>query len=360
MTTIDQNTDQADQPKPTRTKAERNALIAAGVLLGLVIIAPIVLSTTDLITWAESAPGLGMKPQTSWLVPVGLDLAAAACIVMSLIATWRKERPGIFGILVWVFAGVSAFAQYKHGMTERQAGRAQDLVWAMPAFALLGPFLLEATLNRLRRWYRQDSGTHHTGAAGFGPRWIPGVAFWETLRAWAASRREGIESWKEAVAYVRERKALEGLSPADALRYAIEARGSWDMYGARRWLQARYVMIDQATVDQVLATRPTGPAMPALPVPISPAGVVGTGMSDRDFHRLQLEACTTKRQAIRYAYTVIGELDPPHARRWLADMGVDVQATECHAVKRELSGALSGNTGGFPAITAQAQPGHDG
>lgn len=249
--------------------AARRLLAAVSACLGVVVLAPIALSNQDLYRWARSPRGLDLSPLFAVAVPVALDIAAVACIGMVIIgAVWRRERPGIFGLLVWVFAGVSVVGQYRHGIAQRETGGAQDAWWLFPLLAVLGPALVEATLHRIRRWARQDAGEQHRGAAGFGSRWLPGVAFRETLAAWAASRREGIGDWRQAVAYVRERTAVKRLPPADSLRYALAALATADPHAARVWLQARGVLVDQAVVDDVTgqpAAQTIQTAAPARP-----------------------------------------------------------------------------------------------
>jgi len=326
-------------------------LIAVSVALGLVILAPVTLSAQDLYTWARDPHGLALSAIFAALVPVGLDVAAAACILMTIVAVWRRERPGIFGLLVWVFAATSAYAQLRHGLVERDAGRAQDVWWTMPGVALLGPLLLEVTLHRLRRWYRQETGEQHTGAAGFGSRWLPGVAFGETLAAWAASRREGIASWRDAVQFVRDRKIIAGLSRIDALHYAFGALGCVDPHTARTWLAARGVIVTQTDLDAATAGRPTAPVS-APPVPVS-GPVSGPpdadGWTEQDTHAARLAGLTTKRDKIRYAYSALGTYDPPAARRWLEQYGVEVTRSESHTVARQ---AINGPSGEFPTLPA--------
>ncbi len=238
-----------DRSPTGRSRATRRVLTGVAVALSVVILAPLTLSAQDLYTWAVSPTGLNLDGPWPFLVPVALDLAAASCIGMTIVSAWRRERSGIFSHLVWVFALVSAFAQYRHGLAERAAGRAQDLWWAMPAFAVLGPFLLEATLHRIRRWARKDAGEQHSGAAGFGSRWLPGVALRETLAAWATSRREGIDKAADAVQFVRDRRAVKALPAVEAVHYAFGAVGSTDVHSARLWLSARGVSVRQADLD---------------------------------------------------------------------------------------------------------------
>lgn len=255
------------EPSQQARGRERTAFGVIALALGAVVAAPVALSSQDLYRWGAAPGGLGLDAHWPLLVPLSLDFAAVACIGMTIIAAWRRERPGIFGALVWVFAIVSAYAQVRHGLAERDAGRAQDAWWAMPAFALLGPFLLHAVLSKLRTWARKDKGEQHHGAAGFGTRWLPGVAFKETLSAWTASRREGIDQAGAAIAYVRERAALAGLSPVDAMHYAFGALGTSEPHPARVWLAARGLVIDQATIDAAVASLPAPKPAPVRPEP---------------------------------------------------------------------------------------------
>lgn len=250
----------------TQSAAEKRVLVGVSIALGAVILAPLTLSAQDLYHWAKALSGLYLSMPWPLLVPVALDLAAAACIGMTVVAAWRRDKPGVFGLLVWVFATVSAVAQYKHGDAERHAGRAQDAYWAMPAFALLGPLLLELTLHRIRRWARKDVGEQHSGAAGFGSRWLPGVAFRETFDAWRTSRREGIDRAADAVSFVRDRKAVRGMTPVEAVRYAFDAIDSTNSRQARVWLSARGVQVTQADIDRAVAPDPA----PVVPTPSTP------------------------------------------------------------------------------------------
>jgi hypothetical protein len=234
-------------------------LCVVAVLLGVVLLAPITLSSQDLYAWAAAPRGLGLPPPV-WplLVPASLDVAAATCIAMTVVATWRRDRPGVFAALVWVFACASVYAQYTHGLAERAAGRAQDAWWAMPMFAALGPLLLEVTLHRLRRWARQDADELLWGAAGFGVRWL--VAPWSTASAWAASRRFGIRSAPAALRWVADRSVVRALRgrPAEAVLYALgDAEVNGDLHAARVWLADRGVHVTQTALTEAASAWPT-------------------------------------------------------------------------------------------------------
>jgi hypothetical protein len=259
----------------TPGRGPARVLQAVATALGAVIAAPIALSSQDLYRWAAAPRGLGLTWPWPLFVPIALDLAAAACIGMTVVAAWRRDRPGVFGLLVWVFAATSAYAQYEHGIAERDAGRAQDAWWAMPAFALLGPLLLEVTLHRLRRWLRADAREVLTGAAGFGVRWL--VAPWSTLAAWAASRREGISDAWEAITWTRDRRTVRTLPQAEALAYALSVSGGRDLLAARRWLADRGVRVNQRAVDQVAATIPARTTTAPSPTPRAAGPTTTTG-----------------------------------------------------------------------------------
>lgn len=338
-------------PAVTLTPAARRLLAGVAAALGLVILAPIMLSGQDLYSWARAPRGLDLAPWFAGMVPVALDIAAGTCIGMVVLgAVWRRERAGIFGLLVWVFALTSAYAQYRHGIAERDAGRAQDAWWLFPALALLGPTLLEVTLYRVRRWARQDADELLSGAAGFGARWLPGVAFRETLSAWAASRREGIGKASDAIAHVRERAALAKLGPVDAVKYAYGAIGQVDPHAARVWLQSRGILVDSAAIDAA------GPAdrVPADPPPAAaPAAIAAPPevVSDANENpRLgppadapvspavpaDLTVCS-KTTAVAYAHVALGQ-DVPASRviEWLSHRGVTVSEALVYKTRRAL------------------------
>lgn len=224
--------------------------------LTVVIVAPIALSSQDLVRWASAPSGLGLPGVWAWLAFVALDAAAAVCVGMVSVAAWRGEPGGSFHVLTWLFALGSAFANYRHG----QVTPARDDEYFFPAMSIAGPLLLDVTLARIRRWSRLEARTQMAARPRFGMRWLPGVGFRETLRAWQASLREDIARPADAIAYVREVDALTGLDPADALRFAWQALGTTDPYVAWQWLVARGVRIDQGTILAASAAMTAPPA----------------------------------------------------------------------------------------------------
>jgi hypothetical protein len=380
---------------PAVSWSRRALLVAVSVLLSLVIIAPIALSSQDLVRWAESPTGLDLSRGWAWLVFIALDAAAATCVAMTVHAATRGESGGMFHVLTWMFAAGSALANYRHGTTTP----ARDDEIFFPAMSLTGPLLLDVTLARMRRWIRTEDGRQLAARPRFGARWMPGVAFRSTFRAWRVALREGIDKPADAIAHVRETDALRQLPPVDQLQYALYVLNSYDMWAARRWLQARGVVIRQETVDAVLAALPTAPVRRPLaapqarrpvaatqaraaltagghraepdpvsgslsapgpvtgPIPASglgdgPVPDTGTGqgsapppgasapgeISDQGADAgpgTEPESdvtAMTKRDALRYALQTLGTWDVPTALEWLAERGVSIDRRDAHRV----------------------------
>lgn len=222
-------------------------LTIVGVALTAVIAAPIALSSQHLYQWAKSPTGLNLDDPWAHGSYASLDLAALVCIGMTLVAAWRRERAFVFQLLVWIFAGTSAYGQHQFGTAEAKAGRALDAVWAMPAFALLGPLLLEVVLHTIRRWLRKDAGDHASPI-----RWL--VAFGETRHAWVVRVRDGV-THTEALRRVRDMKLIKGLAPDDAIVFAQSATRSADPYRLRVWLADRGVTVTLADLEKAAGNR---------------------------------------------------------------------------------------------------------
>ncbi|OJF15514.1 DUF2637 domain-containing protein [Couchioplanes caeruleus] len=172
-------------------------LTVIGVLLAGVIVAPIALSSQDIIAWAASPTGLGLSGPWPLMTFFALDAAAAVCVGLVVYCAWRGESAGVFAWLVWAFAGMSAYANYSHSA----GSPARDAVWFFPAMSLAGPFLLEIVVRHVRRWVQEGTGrrTRHHVAFGL-TRWIPGVgALRETYGAWRLARLDGIDDADQAV-----------------------------------------------------------------------------------------------------------------------------------------------------------------
>ncbi|MEU4216199.1 hypothetical protein [Actinoplanes sp. NPDC026623] len=193
------------EPAPARARFSRYGmgalLTVVGVLLAGVIVAPIALSSQDIIAWAASPIGLGLTGPWPLVTFFALDAAAAVCVGLVVYCAWRGESPGVFAWLVWAFAGMSAYANYSHS----SGSVARDAVWFFPAMSLAGPFLLEIIVRRVRRWVQEVTGQRARHAVSFGfARWIPGVgALRETYGAWRLARLDGINDADRAVTAYR-------------------------------------------------------------------------------------------------------------------------------------------------------------
>jgi len=179
-------------------------LTFVGLAIAAIILSPVILSSRDLFGWAAAPTGLGLTHRWPILVILSLDAAAIACVLMSILCTWRGERPGLFGILIWVFAGTSAFANWRHALTP---GSPRDAIWFFPLMSLLGPGILDVVLSRIRRWLRDDD--HAAGGsdatrmrAGVSwQRWVPGLgSFTDTFGIYRTRLLvPGLRSFAEAV-----------------------------------------------------------------------------------------------------------------------------------------------------------------
>lgn len=268
------STPEANAPEANTPKTHTMpiwARVSVGVLLTVVITSPIALSSQDLVRWAGSPDGLGLKGGWPWLAFVALDAAAATCVLMVTIAAMRAEGGGVFSLLVWLFAAGSAVANWRHGMTTP----ARDDEYFFPAMSIAGPLLLEVALAKVRRWARIDAHTQLAARPRFGRRWLPGVAFRETLAAWKLAIREDIADPSAAVLRVRQTAALRAMTDTDALVWArVTLAQAGDPDGpiqVRNWLLARGRDIPAITAREektAIAAR-TAPA-PQTPDPAQP------------------------------------------------------------------------------------------
>jgi hypothetical protein len=194
----------AGRPEPSRaTRYGMGALLTlVGVLLAGVIVAPIALSSQDIIAWAASPVGLGLAGPWALVTFLALDAAAAVCVGLVVYCAWRGESAGPFAWLVWAFAGMSAYANYSHSA----GSTARDAVWFFPAMSVAGPFLLEIIVRRVRRWVQEGTGQRAKHSVSFGlARWLPGVgALRETYGAWRLARLDHLTDAREAVTAYRK------------------------------------------------------------------------------------------------------------------------------------------------------------
>lgn len=295
MTATEINADQTGKPTTDQSKVSKIGLgillVVVSVLLAVVITAPIALSSGELVRWASSLMGLGLDGWWPWLVFIALDCAAFSCVLLSVYCAFRGKGAGVFGLLVWVFAGFSAFANYRHGV---EPGAPRDAWWFFPVMSILGPGLLEAVTHFVRHQIQTTTGKRAGTLPKFGlTRWLPLVgAPRDTFGARRTAQILGISTVDEAVA------TYHALCPDGSLGVvaAIRAR---DVAAAEEAARLAKAMADEAakvaraavrsgavTVDQLADHQPTNGATrlrPAAatsrPSPTTVRAAVGTGHS---------------------------------------------------------------------------------
>lgn len=224
MTDAPPPTEQPPASQPTKEPGlsklgQRLLLLVVAVLLAVVITSPIALSSGELVRWASSPNGLGLLDWWPWLVFIALDCAAFSCVLLAVYCAAVGKSAGVFGLLVWVFAGFSAFANYRHGI---EPGAPADAWWFFPVMSILGPGLLEAVTHFIRHQVQTSAGSRAGARPKFGlTRWLPIVgAPRDTYGARRTAQILGISTVDEAVT------TYHALCPNGSLRVvrAIRAR----------------------------------------------------------------------------------------------------------------------------------------
>lgn len=184
-------------------------------------------------------------------------------------------------------------------------------------------------------------------------------------------------------AQLSEQDALSGLPMVDAVYYAYGHLGSYSQHQARVWLAQRGVIVPQAVLDEASAGRP--PALSPVPVvatahvpaqppmltppdgspwaspiddvpadaetdaPVSPAGGIASDAVAVRYHNEQLTGLRSKRDKVRYAFHVMGDIDVPKAVRWLEQHGHPVSRQEAYVVANKLADQGITSTVDMPA-----------
>lgn len=288
-----------EQPQPNggptaeagRKPALKALLFVVALLLAVVITSPIALSSGELVRWASSPNGLGLTDWWPWLVFIALDCAAFACVLLAVYCAAVGKSAGVFGLLVWVFAGFSAFANYRHGV---EPGAPRDAWWFFPVMSILGPGLLEAVTHFIRHQVQTSAGARAGALPKFGlGRWLPLIgAPRDTFGARRTAQILGIATVDEAV------KAYHALCPSGSLKVvkAIRARdvaaeeeaarvakaaADEAAKAARAAVRSGAVTVDQLTGDHATngATRLRSVASTSRPSQATIRAAVGTGHS---------------------------------------------------------------------------------
>lgn len=254
----------------------RLLVIIIGITLTVVIISPVALSSQDLVKWASDPNGLGLTGVWPYVTFISLDCAAVLCIALTMHAYYKGEAAGMAHTLVWVFAGMSAFANWRQTLNTP----ALDDNWFLPSMSLLGAVLLEVVIRKLRRSARADMGVFENPMPRFRfLRWL--VAFRETKNAWKLSVIEGISNPADAVKMARGQavpvkapetdESLTALSKAEAIRRAFSEIGSYEALPAIEWLRDRGVSVNRSHVYNIAKTEKATAALVASAVEVSNA-----------------------------------------------------------------------------------------
>jgi hypothetical protein len=195
----DQGSGGSERAGRRAARAERFTVRATGIGLTVVVLSPLVLSFHSLAGWGHEA--LGLVWPLTWVVPLTLDAAALVCVGLTFHAMLRADSAGASRLLVWVFAGASAAANWRHG-----AAISPDAAVYYAAMPLVAALLLDITLRRVRRTALAGLGALERPLPRYrAARWI--VAPTETWRAWRTAVREGITDPTQALTVARERRA---------------------------------------------------------------------------------------------------------------------------------------------------------
>ena len=188
----------------------------SAVLLAGLVAAPLSLSAQDVVKWARA--GLDLHGIWTGIVVYALDASAIISVLICVYSAWNGKRSPFFQVAVWAIAGLSAFAQYKHGMTVRN--ESPDAFWFFPTMALGAPGMVEGVLAEVRSAQRAKKGQLAKQMPKFGIlRWIPGIgSFVETYGSWRIARLLNISTYEEAVAMYRH------LCPGGGMRVLTAVR----------------------------------------------------------------------------------------------------------------------------------------
>lgn len=335
-----------DTPRTSNSWERRLAAIAA--LVGVNIV-----GVSGQAMWAYASLGHSIPLALGFaavLESVALYLTSQASAAML-----ANDRTGSLRLAAYAFGLLTGLMNYAAHCNPHYQPTALALAFGI--LSALSPWL----------WAVQSRRTHRDELSATGlidPRTvhIPG-ALWMLYpgRAFALLRLGvslGINHLPTLRKTLAERTTLAALSPVDKVMYAFGAVG-FDQHTARVWLAERGVTVDQTTLDQASAGRPRSPLMVSA-APVSPAPA-GAHESPEEMHRRVLESFTGQgkaRDRIAYAYSVLGSTDQTPARRFLAGFGYEPVASEFSYVAKNPRGALTGNSGSYPAVPVAQINGH--
>jgi Protein of unknown function (DUF2637) len=193
---------QHPEPGPGLTpeqQRERAAAVGGYLLLAFVGLCVALMSWKGLVDFGEDILGLG--EWAAKMVPISLDGAAIALAFLGLRSVLAGDAAGFPRVLAVVVIGASA--GFNFYQASRQYGdAAAELFFA--GMTVLVYLLFEVVLRQIRRRSLRAIGAIEAPLPRFRlARWLPGVAFRETLRAWKMAVRHGVTSPAEALELAR-------------------------------------------------------------------------------------------------------------------------------------------------------------
>lgn len=161
------------------------------VFLGVVLMAPIVISASSLHAYGVDVLGLGDR--VAWALPVALDAAALTMVALRWDSTVRGDSAAGPTAMFWALVAGSAAANARHG-----AAVSDDAVVVLAAMPVVAAMVLDVVLRHARRDALRALGAIEEPLARFRfARWL--VAPRETAGAWRASVTEGVTSSRDAI-----------------------------------------------------------------------------------------------------------------------------------------------------------------
>jgi Protein of unknown function (DUF2637) len=190
------------EPEPGLTpeqQRERAAAVGGYLLLAFVGLCVALMSWKGLVDFGEDILGLG--EWAAKMVPISLDGAAIALAFLGLRSVLAGDAAGFPRVLAVVVIGASAGFNF-YQASQQYGDAAAELFFA--GMTVLVYLLFEVVLRQLRRRSLRAIGAIEPPLPRFRlARWLPGVAFRETLRAWKMAVRHGVTSPAEALELAR-------------------------------------------------------------------------------------------------------------------------------------------------------------
>lgn len=184
-----------------RTSSRNTTVVAAVAFAGF---AAVLLAVEALAVHGQVDFGrhvLGLDGAYVYVVPIALEGGTLVAAALALWATLTGDSTVAHRAWTYVFLGAAAAANWIGALA---AGRSWIAAAYLAAMCVAALRMWHAILHRIRRAELRKAGAVEQPLPRFrGLRWLPGIAFKETLMAWKVAIREEITSPREALALVR-------------------------------------------------------------------------------------------------------------------------------------------------------------